>query len=286
VCRAVREGECLGAPALALEGLRPLAARAGAGGAELLRLERHDFEQLLPRRLREELAQQFQLQGSPVELQDLRHVRVIGSGAFGSVRCVEHRMTRFRYALKRVKLVDGQVPVLVARERDLLSEADHPFILRMAGAFDTEWGAYLLTELLTGGELLAALDAVGRVLTRQEAQFYAGSLILALEFLHEANIVFRDLKPENVMLDTHGYLRLIDFGIAKKLPEGTCRTFTIIGSFHFMAPEVARGKGYGTEVDVWSLGVMLFEFVCGILPFGRELPANSGQQILRAAQER
>merc|ERR1712217_855610 len=113
---------------------------------------------------------------------------------------------------------------------------------------------------------------------------YAGSLILALEVLHEANIVFRDLKPENVMLDARGYLRLIDFGIAKKLDEVSCRTFTIIGSFHFMAPEVARGQGYGTEVDVWSLGVMLFEFVCGILPFGRDDLQGTPLSILRAVQ--
>jgi cGMP-dependent protein kinase len=210
-------------------------------------------------------------------------VSVIGCGTFGSVRCVEHRKTRFRYALKRVKLTDGKVPELVARERDLLAEVSHPFILRLAGAFDTKAGAYLLTELLTGGELLAALDDIGRVLTRTEAQFYAGSLILALEVLHEANIVFRDLKPENVMLDARGYLRLIDFGVAKQL-DSSCRTFTIIGSFHFMAPEVACGKGYSTEADIWSLGVMLFEFVCGILPFGRDLPANSPHAILRAVQ--
>jgi len=92
-----------------------------------------------------------------------------------------------------------------------------------------------------------------------------------LEELADRNIVYRDLKPENVMLDQQGYLKLIDFGIAKKLEEGKCKTFTMIGTPHYMAPEVMRGHGYGTEVDIWSLGVMLFEFVCGHLPFADDL---------------
>jgi len=96
-------------------------------------------------------------------------------------------------------------------------------------------------------------------------------LVIVLEELGDRNIVYRDLKPENVMLDQQGYLKLIDFGIAKKLEDGKSRTFTMIGTPHYMAPEVMRGQGYSTEVDLWSLGVMLFEFVCGYLPFADEL---------------
>merc|ERR1711957_212796 len=105
------------------------------------------------------------------------------------------------------------------------------------------------------------------------SQFYVGSLIVVLEELADRNIVYRDLKPENVMLDQQGYLKLIDFGIAKKLEveSGKNKTFTMIGTPHYMAPEVMRGHGYGTEVDIWSLGVMHFEFVCGYLPFADEL---------------
>merc|ERR1719313_2610357 len=101
--------------------------------------------------------------------------------------------------------------------------------------------------------------------------FYIGCLVLALETLHERSIVFRDLKPENVMLDVQGYLKLIDFGIAKKLETGGGRAFTMIGTPHYMAPEVIRGKGYGSEVDIWGLGVILYELVCGFLPFGEDL---------------
>merc|ERR1712167_82456 len=98
---------------------------------------------------------------------------------------------------------------------------------------------------------------------------------LVPEQLRDRGIAYRDLKPENVMLDGEGYIKLIDFGTAKKLKsdtgDGDSRTFTMIGSWQFMAPEVAQGHGYGTEADLWSLGVMVFEFVCGYLPFGHGL---------------
>merc|ERR1712125_188658 len=88
------------------------------------------------------------------------------------------------------------------------------------------------------------------------------------------------------MLDSNGYLKLIDFGTAKKLPrESDGRTFTIIGSYHFMAPEIARGCGYGLESDIWSLGVMLFEFVCGHLPFGHSIEDPTGVEICRSVQQ-
>merc|ERR1719337_364529 len=121
------------------------------------------------------------------------------------------------------------------------------------------------------------------VLSRSQAQFYTGCMVIVLEELSDRSIVYRDLKPENVMLDAQGYLKLIDFGIAKKLEEGKPKTFTMIGTPHYMAPEVMRGHGYSTEIDIWSLGVMLFEFVCGYLPFADELdePTEVCTAVLR-----
>merc|ERR1712087_774565 len=114
---------------------------------------------------------------------------------------------------------------------------------------------YMLTELITGGGLHAAIRKIPTVLTRAQAQFYTGCLILILEALSDRRIMYRDLKPENVMLDAQGYLKLVDFGIAKKLEEGKGQTFSVIGTPHYMAPEVLSGRGYGMEVDIWSLGV-------------------------------
>jgi len=95
-------------------------------------------------------------------------------------------------------------------------------------------------------------------------------MILAVEYLHNMKIVYRDIKPENIMVDEHGYLKMIDMGTAKILnPKyGVSRTFTIIGTPHYMAPEIINGKGYSFTVDLWSIGVCLYEFMCGYVPFG------------------
>merc|ERR1719199_1596233 len=147
----------------------------------------------------------------------------------------------------------------------MLGEIDHPFILQLVKSFYTDSSIYILTELITGGQMHEQMQKMG-VLTRKQAQFYVGSLVLILEFLHDKNIVYRDLKPENVMLDPQGYLKLVDFGLAKKLDTG--KTYTFSGTLFYMAPEVIEGHGYTICVDVWSLGVMFYEFVCGSMPFG------------------
>eukprot|EP00929_Paragymnodinium_shiwhaense_P065717 TRINITY_DN32925_c0_g1_i2.p1 TRINITY_DN32925_c0_g1~~TRINITY_DN32925_c0_g1_i2.p1 ORF type:complete len:1015 (-),score=290.45 TRINITY_DN32925_c0_g1_i2:43-3087(-) len=255
--------------------------------AELWQLERDTFDDLIKGDARKELEKRFQLAYTPVELRGLRHIKVIGKGSFGSVRRVERGSApHLVYALKRVRKrqASGKVMEWLQRECALLAEFDHPLIVQLVRTFETDDSMYILTELLTGGELLAALDKIAKCLTRPQAQFYSGSLLIALEYLHDRAIVFRDLKPENVMLDSDGYVKLIDFGTAKKLKDTDSRTFTIIGSFQFMAPEVWRGRGYGTKVDIWSLGVMLYEFVCGYLPFGRELQDPTAVQICRTVQ--
>merc|ERR1740123_2685536 len=213
----------------------------------------------------------IRLQDTDMTLKELKQSMVIGTGAAGVVRLVRHKKTQMRYALKRVLKETGIVPEEVRRECSLLAEIDHPFIMTLVKTFETAKSVYILSELITGGELHGAIRTIPTVLSRAQAQFYTGSLLIVLEELSDKGIVYRDLKPENVMLDAQGYLKLIDFGIAKKLEEGKSRTFTMIGTPHYMAPEVMRGHGYGTEVDLWSLGVMHFEFVCGYLPFADEL---------------
>jgi len=123
-------------------------------------------------------------------------------------------------------------------------------------------------------------------LAHGEAQFYSGSLLLALEHLHDRDIVYRDLKLENVMLDARGYIKLIDFGIAKRLDD-TGRTFTCLGTPHYMAPEILQKQGYGTEVDIWALGVMLHILVCRSVPFGRNEtdPVRIQKSVLKSELE-
>eukprot|EP00931_Biecheleriopsis_adriatica_P025331 TRINITY_DN15587_c0_g2_i1.p1 TRINITY_DN15587_c0_g2~~TRINITY_DN15587_c0_g2_i1.p1 ORF type:complete len:876 (-),score=183.29 TRINITY_DN15587_c0_g2_i1:293-2560(-) len=269
--RMMAKNTYFGERALLLDEPRSATVEVMTPEAELWEVEKAAFTTVVAGNMHEALMNRIRLQDTNFGLKDLKQVKVIGQGAAGVVRLVEHKRTRMRYALKRVRKENGVVPAEVQRECQLLKDIDHPFIMTQVSTFETERSVYILTELITGGELHGAIRQIPTVLSRSQGQFYAGSLVIVLEELAERNILYRDLKPENVMLDTQGYLKLIDFGIAKKLGEGENKTFTMIGTPHYMAPEVMRGHGYGPEVDLWSVGVMLFEFVCGYLPFADEL---------------
>jgi len=281
--RSMGKNAYFGERALLFDEPRTATVEVTTNEAELWSIEKSTFSQIVKGNMQQELMHRIRLQDTGVTMKDLKAIKVIGAGAAGVVRLVQHKKTATRYALKRVQKTAGKIPEEVKRECDLLKETDHPFIMAIVQTFETQKSVYILTELITGGELHGAIRQIPTVLSRAQAQFYAGSLVIVLEELSDRNIVYRDLKPENVMLDAQGYLKLIDFGIAKKLGAGTSRTFTMIGTPHYMAPEVMKGHGYGTEVDLWSLGVMLFEFVCGFLPFADELddPTEVCTAVLR-----
>ncbi|CAD8175540.1 unnamed protein product [Paramecium octaurelia] len=120
-------------------------------------------------------------------------------------------------------------------------------------------------------ELFDVIRDIG-LLSTYDSQFYVASMILITEYLHHQNIIYRDIKPENFMVDDKGFLKLIDLGTAKivKGKQGIIRTYTIIGTPHYMAPEIICGKGYNCLVDLWSIGICLYEFMCGMVPFGEE----------------
>jgi len=168
--------------------------------------------------------------------------------------------------LKRVRRACGVLPQEVKDECALLASLDHPLVAYLAAVIEKPKYVYLVMELLPGGDLFSALGKLGRVLRADQVRFYGGCLVLALEALCERGIVYRDLKPQSVMLDRQGYIKLVDFAAAKQLHGG--RTFTSIGTPWYTAPEVLEGRGYGTEADLWSFGVLLFEMFCGRFPFG------------------
>mmetsp|Transcript_63035 Transcript_63035/g.136903 ORF Transcript_63035/g.136903 Transcript_63035/m.136903 type:complete len:981 (-) Transcript_63035:99-3041(-) len=259
---------CFGERAILCAERRTATIEVYSDKADLWSVDRETFKGLVTDAMRSDMQQSITLQDTKVSLKSIKHVKLIGAGSFGSVRMVEHKRSALRYALKRIRKKDGVVPKDVEQECQLLGIVRHPFILRMVAIFETKGSIYILTELITGGQMYEQVLQKMGVLTRKQAQFYIGSLALILESLHEMNIAYRDLKPENVMLDHQGYLKLVDFGLAKQLDEKTERTFSVVGTVLYMAPEVVRGHGYGTECDIWSLGVMFFELVCGRLPFG------------------
>eukprot|EP01066_Platyproteum_vivax_P015984 Platyproteum_vivax@DN6982_c0_g1_i1.p1 len=215
------------------------------------------------------LEYRIKLQDSSVLYGDLEVHRVVGHGTFGTVKLVRHKGTGTRYALKcvsRQTVLDLNQQDNIRLEREIMAGNDHPFIIHLVKTYKDRAFVYFLTELATGGELYDAIRKLG-LLKKSSSQFYLGSMVLAIEYLHERNIIFRDLKPENILLDNQGYIKLIDFGCAKKLVG---RSYTLVGTPHYMAPEVILGKGYTLSADVWAFGVCLFEFMCGPLPFGND----------------
>jgi cGMP-dependent protein kinase len=143
--------------------------------------------------------------------------------------------------------------------------------MKYCRSFKDDYYVYLLLEHVRGIELFDVLRGIGLV-SRPLARFYISNLIIAIEYLHSNNIIYRDLKPENVMVESTGYLRLIDMGTAKRLLASKgFRTFTMIGTPHYMGPEVLQSKGYSFTTDLWSIGVMLYEFLCGELPYAENL---------------
>lgn len=124
----------------------------------------------------------------------------------------------------------------------------------------------MLLEYIKGVDLSVILNNIG-ILNAKDSAFYMGSLIIVLQYLHERDILYRDLKPENIMIEEDGFIKLIDFNSSKVTPS---RTYTIVGSPFYTAPEVIAGKGYGKPADIWSLGVLLYELLLGKVPFGSD----------------
>eukprot|EP00928_Gymnodinium_smaydae_P083409 TRINITY_DN66640_c0_g1_i2.p1 TRINITY_DN66640_c0_g1~~TRINITY_DN66640_c0_g1_i2.p1 ORF type:complete len:1004 (+),score=190.38 TRINITY_DN66640_c0_g1_i2:26-3037(+) len=276
VCVAtLKNGACFGERALLFEERRSASVDVSSPTAELWSLERNDFKATVKGAMLEQVKLRAQLQDSDIKLNRLRHKRTIGVARFGSVRLVEYMKTRTMYALKRVRLKDGKVPAGVERECAILkevSDTEHQFLLRLVTTLKTSHSLYILTEVIPGGQLSALLSRTGPF-TKQMAQFYVGSLVLVLEALHDMSIVHRDISPANIMLDKHGYIKLMDFGVAKTLEGAFGRTFTLAGTAHYVSPEMITRRPYGFETDVWSLGVTFYELVCGKVPFGQKTVA-------------
>eukprot|EP00930_Biecheleria_cincta_P075783 TRINITY_DN6297_c0_g1_i1.p1 TRINITY_DN6297_c0_g1~~TRINITY_DN6297_c0_g1_i1.p1 ORF type:complete len:1071 (-),score=147.91 TRINITY_DN6297_c0_g1_i1:41-3253(-) len=249
--------------------------------ATILAIPKNVFQVVVQEKLLRYLEARSILQRTDVALTDLRVLNQVGFGSFGVVRLAEHKVWGTRYALKCVsRSVITRAPQreTLQREREVLLQLDHPFLLKLIRTLKDNQFIYFLTEFVTGGELFDAIRMLG-LLSRSQALFYIGSLMLALESLHERRIVYRDLKPENVLLDGQGYIKLIDFGCARRVGfRGSCRS--LVGTPHYVAPEVILSKDYSFSCDVWALGICLYEFICGPLPFGND--SESPKQVFCA----
>jgi cGMP-dependent protein kinase len=227
------------------------------------------FAALLEDSIRRQLLARIELQDDTVHFEDLSLIKQLGSGMFGNVFLAVHKKNRTLYAVKTVdrrKVAAYDIHENIVLERKILLELDHVFIMKMVRTFKDSSRLYFLLEFIQGMDLFDVLRELG-LLNDLDTRFYTACILVIIEHLHERDIIYRDLKPENIVVDEEGYPKLIDFGTAKFIKG---RTFTIVGTPHYMAPEVVTGHGYSTSADFWSIGVMIYEFLFGKVPFGEE----------------
>ena len=216
----------------------------------------------------------------PLDLEQYTCGRTIGTGSYGRVCIIKHKTTQQYFALKcmikseivRLKQVDH-----IHSEVKLLSTVSHPLIVNMAGLAQDPVYVYIMMEYVQGGELFTHLRTCKRFENAQ-TQFYAAQVTLMLEYLHSMEIAYRDLKPENILIDAQGYLKLTDFGFAKKV-DG--RTYTLCGTPEYLAPEILLRKGHCKAVDWWGLGILMYEMLVGVDPFAHESPMGVYQNIIK-----
>uniref|UniRef100_A0A8C9WK75 non-specific serine/threonine protein kinase n=1 Tax=Scleropages formosus TaxID=113540 RepID=A0A8C9WK75_SCLFO len=166
-------------------------------------------------------------------------------------------------------------------ERDILAEVNHPFVVKLHYAFQTEGKLYLILDFLRGGDLFTRLSKEV-MFTEEDVKFYLAELALGLDHLHGLGIIYRDLKPENILLDEEGHIKLTDFGLCKEAIDHEKKAYSFCGTVEYMAPEVVNRQGHTHSADWWSFGVLMFEMLTGSLPFQGKDRKETMNLILKA----
>jgi len=230
-------------------------------------LSNPDFSAIIDAEILKRIKAALYLYNRDIELKDLFYVKFLGKGKFGSVSLVHNKHNV--YAIKAVSRKVVETQKLLARyfisEKKIMQAIEHPFIIKFVKTLKNEHSCFFLLEYINGKNLDEYLNKRKYIRNACETKFFMACLLTVISYLHKRGIAHRDLKPENIMIDKTGYLKLIDFGTAKKIEDFTQ---TIIGTPHYIAPEILLGKGYSLSSDYWSVGVCMYEIQYGMYPFG------------------
>ncbi|XP_044519351.1 microtubule-associated serine/threonine-protein kinase 4 isoform X1 [Gracilinanus agilis] len=228
---------------------------------------------------------------------DFETIKLISNGAYGAVYFVRHKESRQRFAMKKINkqnlILRNQIQQAFV-ERDILTFAENPFVVSMYCSFETRRHLCMVMEYVEGGDCATLMKNMGP-LPVDMARMYFAETVLALEYLHNYGIVHRDLKPDNLLVTSMGHIKLTDFGLSKvglmsmttNLYEGhiekDAREFLdkqVCGTPEYIAPEVILRQGYGKPVDWWAMGIILYEFLVGCVPFFGDTPEELFGQVI------
>lgn len=300
--RTLGRGDYFGEQALLREDCRTANVIAQYPGVECLVLDRESFNQLIGdlqelqnkryednKRISEKMFSATGLntndnsEFSEITLEKLEVIATLGMGGFGRVELVQYVGDKSRtFALKCLKkhhIIETQQQNHIFSEKDIMMNCCSPFIARFYKTFKDTKYLYMLLEACLGGEVWTILRERNKF-DDHTVKFYTACVVEALEYLHKKNIIYRDLKPENLVLDTVGFAKLIDFGFAKRVGPSQ-KAWTFCGTPEYVAPEVILNKGHDQAVDYWSLGVLMFELLTGNPPFRGCDPMKTYNIILK-----
>lgn len=272
-----QKGTIFGERALAMDEPRAATVKAGTAGCVCVQIDRATFGILLgplsdifkKRIASYEKKPPRKREWKPIQIErsDLKNCGTLGKGSFGFVTLEQDkRNPEAYYALKAVSkhtVVATKQQGHIMSEKETMCELSHPCLVNLVATFQTPNQLFFLLEAGMGGDLFTVLRK-DRLFPENTARFYAASVVAGFEFMHSCNTVYRDLKPENLLLDHVGYLKITDFGFAKKI---TGKTWTLCGTPEYLAPEIVGGKGHGFGVDWWTVGILVYELLVSYTPF-------------------
>ena len=265
--REVNEGNCFGEISL-INSENSEESMIALSEVQCYTLSRDVFLNfLIDENMNDYIKKKMCLEDTNVELGDLYHLAFLGRGRFGTVNLVHNRISL--YAIKTVprSYIEGnsQLAKYILSEKNVLLSLDFPLIVKLVKTLKTENLCFFLMEYISGKSLEEYINSKTIHKNLNEAKFFGACMSLILDYLKKKNIAHRDIKPANLIIDSTGYIKILDFGTAKKIRDFT---FTVIGTPTCMAPEVLLGKGYSYPVDYWSLGVCMYFVYYGRYPFG------------------